>query len=487
MAKLFRTKKVYLLALFIFASGALIMLMTEKTESAINCCYHECDIPSRTCFGNLAYECWSNCDDDHFQDWCSPEDHGPGGQDCGLTGQVCINGYCTGASLSCGDGTAYNTCVSGDAPNFCNGNGEIVDNCGECGCPGSELCGPNETFCCDNACNASCDPPGCTVAEDPDCGCLSGDSCCGLGCNYANDNECEEDCLSDGCNGICPACGPSDDPDCSGTPCCGNNVCDVDETPASCPLDCAATCAPDGCNNNCPNGCTPADSDPDCSNTACCGNTRCDGGETHQTCPGDCPDACLDHVCNGHCSYGCTALEDPDCGSGCCGDGYCNNGENNDSCPDDCPIICVPDGCNGLCPNLCTVFQDADCGCTDNNACCGFGCNTASDNDCPECFTSGECDQFCPLGCTHSEDPDCGCAADAASCCGRGCDMNSDPDCPEFLTVVITNPSDGSTSTVGTIINFRGIADGGALPYASYVWESSIDGYLGEGASLDFP
>ncbi|MCX6738193.1 MAG: pilin [Candidatus Parcubacteria bacterium] len=41
----------------------------------------------------------------------------------------------------------------------------------------------------DGACNDDC-PNNCTINEDPDCGCAGGNSCCGLGCNNANDSDC---------------------------------------------------------------------------------------------------------------------------------------------------------------------------------------------------------------------------------------------------------------------------------------------------------
>ncbi|MBU3918403.1 hypothetical protein KKC63_00620 [Patescibacteria group bacterium] len=44
-------------------------------------------------------------------------------------------------------------------------------------------------LCASDGCNGNC-PAGCTVADDPDCGCLSGDGCCGIGCDNASDNDC---------------------------------------------------------------------------------------------------------------------------------------------------------------------------------------------------------------------------------------------------------------------------------------------------------
>lgn len=57
---------------------------------------------------------------------------------------------------------------------------------------------------------------------------------------------------------------------------CGDNVCSVGESPASCPEDCEK---------------------PDAGVT--CGNTKCDAGETHSTCPADCPAVCGDTKCEG--------------------------------------------------------------------------------------------------------------------------------------------------------------------------------------------
>jgi|GEM_PF-6896535 hypothetical protein len=58
-------------------------------------------------------------------------------------------------------------------------------------CSGADLaCSGN---CTPDGCNSIC-PTGCTVAEDPDCGCRTGNNCCGLNCTHANDNECSASC-----------------------------------------------------------------------------------------------------------------------------------------------------------------------------------------------------------------------------------------------------------------------------------------------------
>jgi len=73
--------------------------------------------------------------------------------------------------------------------------GETTTNCpADCGAPPS-VCTPSSPLC-----NGVC-PAGCTVAQDPDCGCLSGNSCCGIGCNNASDSECPAtaECTEDEC------------------------------------------------------------------------------------------------------------------------------------------------------------------------------------------------------------------------------------------------------------------------------------------------
>lgn len=67
--------------------------------------------------------------------------------------------------------------------------------CGTCAydesrCVETELC--VGVVCLPDGCNGIC-PDGCSVDEDPDCGCQINDACCGLGCTSANDNDCIED------------------------------------------------------------------------------------------------------------------------------------------------------------------------------------------------------------------------------------------------------------------------------------------------------
>jgi len=278
---------------------------------------------------------------------------------------------------ACSDGTARNSCsVISGAPWYCNGAGNLVEGCGgaaNCGCAGAWVCGPFNTFCCDNTCNGVCAPIGCDVASDPDCGCLGGDGCCGISCG-ALDPDCPPGCVPDGCNGNCPAgCNVAQDADCgcqNANACCGIGCNNTNDN------DCAAGCVPDGCNGNCPAGCNVAqDADCGCQNAnACCG-IGC-----NNTNDNDCAAGCVPDGCNGNCPAGCNVAQDADCGcqnaNACCGIG-CNNTNDND-----CAAGCVPDGCNGNCPAGCNVAQDADCGCQNANACCGIGCNNTNDNDC---------------------------------------------------------------------------------------------------------
>src|SRR3989339_9131 len=165
---------------------------TPKTEAATDCCYHECNMTEpNKCEGNNVMACTlgPGCDGDNYNDWCLL-------QDCSLTGQMCAGGVCGGVSPSptCADNTPYNQCsVNTGKPWYCNNSGNLIENCGLCGCAGTWVCGPAFTFCCDGACNNTCSNINCSIAKDPDCG-VGG--CCGDGtCNAAETNAtCAVDC-----------------------------------------------------------------------------------------------------------------------------------------------------------------------------------------------------------------------------------------------------------------------------------------------------
>lgn len=73
--------------------------------------------------------------------------------------------------------------------------------------------------------------------------------------------------------------------DCQSGAVCGNNFCDIGETVQLCPTDCqpVTTCG----NNICESTETSTSCSVDC-RTAVCGNLVCDAGETFATCPSDC-------------------------------------------------------------------------------------------------------------------------------------------------------------------------------------------------------
>src|SRR5215217_2253563 len=99
-------------------------------------------------------------------------------------------------------------------------------------------------------------------------------------------------------------------------PCGEDGICDLGETPETCPLDCDSP------------------GDP-------CGNGLCEPFETRQSCPADCGAGPIGGTCgNGYCE----ALESPlSCPTDCdspvgdsCGDGLCESHESHQACPADC-------------------------------------------------------------------------------------------------------------------------------------------------------
>lgn len=428
-------------AVVLGVAAFLFFTFADPTESAIDCCYHECRVgdPDK-CQSGRVMRCTppGGCDNDAYNDWCEVEN-------CAAAGAACVGGSCvggTGSSLTCSDGSLFNTCSNTQgAPWYCSGSGQLVENCGACGCAGSWVCGSSGTFCCDNRCNGVCSDAGCTTGQDPDCGCADGDGCCGPGCNIGNDSDCAANCATDGCNGICPPnCTAVTDGDCG---CYSGNNC----------------CAP-GCDSS---------NDSDCA-------------APPPTPPGPTPpaDQCLDTTPLNTCSsimgrpWYCDASGNlvQDCGTcGCSGSRVCVGN------------VCCDNSCNGVCSNTaCTVADDPDCGCQDNSGCCGMGCTVAQDNDCNTVCNADGCNGSCPSGCTVAEDPDCGCAG-GNGCCPQACDNSTDGDCLGQFAVSITNPADGSSFPADATVNFQAVANGGLAPYF-YSWVSNIDGVIGTGQTL---
>ncbi|MBN1940594.1 MAG: hypothetical protein JW772_00265, partial [Candidatus Diapherotrites archaeon] len=69
-----------------------------------------------------------------------------------------------------------------------------------------------------------------------------------------------------------------------------------------------------------------------------CGNNKCDGEETPNTCPQDCAPICGDGSCTGNETI---QTCPQDCSMGC-GDGYCAVNENCDNCEEDCGTCYLP-------------------------------------------------------------------------------------------------------------------------------------------------
>jgi hypothetical protein len=95
---------------------------------------------------------------------------------------------------------------------------------------------------CDGACNGVCSDSACTIAQDPDCGCVDGDGvCCASSC--PTDTDCAATC--DGaCNGVCsdPTCTIAQDPDC-GCSMTANGCCPPTCNSAN-DADCGSACTP---------------------------------------------------------------------------------------------------------------------------------------------------------------------------------------------------------------------------------------------------
>jgi hypothetical protein len=110
--------------------------------------------------------------------------------DCGCQGgNGCCGIRCNNASDSdCPPVTATCTDILGvcervadcTAPYHCNNNPLDCVSPTPCCCIPPPACGGCDTIC----------PTGCTVAQDPDCGCQGGNGCCGIGCNNSDDPDC---------------------------------------------------------------------------------------------------------------------------------------------------------------------------------------------------------------------------------------------------------------------------------------------------------
>ena len=193
--------------------------------------------------------------------------------------------YCNGAETCVGG-----ICQAGTPPD-CSDDGRF--------CNGSEICDELNQICghTGNPCTA---PTVCIEETDqcelPSCGntiCDEGENC----------NNCPEDCISgagggtpEACwkyDGIChPVKEDTDCADCAASYCCGDGVCEGDETIGNCAVDC---------------GCTD---DLDCNDGEDCTDDTCD--TSTKQCINDWP-GCNYDLSDGCCGPDCTPNDDFDC------------------------------------------------------------------------------------------------------------------------------------------------------------------------------
>lgn len=261
--------------------------------------------PGETCDGN----CPASCDD--FNN-CTVDSTVGSPADC---------------NIQC-EHTSQQTCSGGDncCPSTC-----TTANDSDCAAPcGNGLIDPGET--CDGNCPMSCDDglqcttdskSGSSATCDVVCThvtiatCFSGDGCCAVGCNSANDTDCSSSCGNsvvepplESCDGNCPQS------------CDDGNFCTLDTMSGS-PQQCNVVCAHapiSACNGNdgcCPANCT-ANNDSNCSQV--CGNNVVEGSEQ---CDGSqIPNSCLTYgFTTGQLSCSASCSTDT---STCCPEGGCS-------------------------------------------------------------------------------------------------------------------------------------------------------------------
>jgi hypothetical protein len=220
---------------------------------------------------------------------------------CGKTvGVRNLQQFCTGSSSSC-DGaqtwTGYTTVAT------CNPNTQkCVEDTPTC-VADSSCAG---TVCVPDGCNGIC-PAGCSVSQDPDCGCQSGNGCCPTGCLYSTDTDCSycadtslhckdgtPNCGETGtdCGGACSVCTCTESydsctytyPSCKGTMKHTHSDCQV--TYDSCNVPDGTSCGSSTCSGSystgysCVSGTCTVTSSQDC--TAFGGALYCSGGNIYK-------------------------------------------------------------------------------------------------------------------------------------------------------------------------------------------------------------
>jgi hypothetical protein len=177
----------------------------------------------------------------------------------------CSDGlYCNGA-----EGCVDSVCEPGIPPScgddglFCNGSefcDEAGDACASTGdpCATGTICDEGQDLCIPSDCgNGTCDlGENCATCPD-DCASGQGSTC--------------EDCWKGECDGSChPVKDGPNCADCLPNYCCGDGVCEGEETTGNCAVDCSAS------------ACVPVKKTCDC-------DGECDKFESSEICPWDCP------------------------------------------------------------------------------------------------------------------------------------------------------------------------------------------------------
>jgi spore coat protein A len=326
----------------------------------------------------------------------------------------------------------------------CSEGEDCVSNPADCALVSGALCG-------NGLCEAG-DGENCITCPE-DCagkqkGSASGQFCCGFDDGQVtNPILCGEDANDDRCinsrdNLFCRV-----DPRLEA--CCGDKLCEGQETEFNCAVDCApGTCTPTGVSESICNG---VDDDCDgqidedyvttpttCGVGECAGNTgqlECQNGTEVDTCDpfaGAVPEVCddpgmLDEDCDGLAN-----ADDPDCQQVVCKD-ITNRNECRNT-----PGCEWVGGKNGTCQDACTPSPEGppgDPSCTDtiDNDCDGL--TDADDPDCQECIptepgTELTCDDGIDNDCDgfiDTADPDC--PQDNCSIYGDRDSCNADPNC----------------------------------------------------------
>ncbi len=301
-------------------------------------------------------------------------------------------------TLACGDGVRqpFEACDVALAPDE------------EGGCP--ITCETSEPCMVASLVGEACDAT-CVTAPLSDC--VSGDGCCGAGCDAVSDAECEPDCG----NGVVEAGETCDPPDSCPVACDDGDPCTtevLEGSADSCDLACVPTAvvACQGADGCCPPQCTFL-TDGDCEDT--CGNGQLDEGELCDPCPASCDDmdpctkdlsAGSASTCNLECEH--VDIVTPASGDGCCPPGA--NALDDSDCQPQCDngVVEPPETCDPCAPcptgDACTTWTM-----TGSVSGCDLVCTANTVTLC-----GGDPDGCCPIGCVSNNDPDC------SAVCGNG-------------------------------------------------------------------